>query len=519
MSDIFISYASEDRPWVEPFAKALEQRGWAVWWDRHIPTGQTYDEVIWNALQSAKCVVVVWSAHSIMSEWVKEEASEAKKKNILLPVRIDEARPPFGFSRRQTQSLVGWQDGSPHPGFEQLVKDAIRLLGGRLVEEPQRTRPWWERIPPLWLVSLPAALAAAVVIGLMLWPISARVQVELTTERVEFEIGTTEQGKTVLGGLDVRSVAIEKFATVAFEPDASKPDTFKVADPSRYRVATDDFPDAAWKTLGVTSSKVMLVAKDQTRHPRVTVEGLIDDGSPTIYLDPLAVAQGAHLSLETRGGKNEGLTIKVDGQQSMRLSLRGGFKLIADHTELRGLADLPFQNHDELTYRVLLPERASWIEIAASSDGPILSPTFASSQSAASIFSGIPVATLDFTRQDPGGERVSALTGQGTITFPDYPHLGSVPVSKDDAIGLEGIDRFTIKQISLVANGSGMQLVGDGMVKQIRTKTGQIPIQSRRLTAFDALWHNERLAVFVTIVAAVFTTSLGAYRLWKEFRW
>jgi len=512
MSDIFISYASEDRPWVEPFAKALEQRGWAVWWDRHIPTGQTYDEVIWNALQSAKCVVVVWSAHSIMSEWVKEEASEAKKKNILLPVRIDEARPPFGFSRRQTQSLVGWQDGSPHPGFEQLVKDAIRLLGGRLVEEPQRTRPWWERIPPLWLVSLPAALAAAVVIGLMLWPISAQVHVELTTERVEFEVGATEQGKTILGGLDFRSVAIERFATIAFEPD-----TFRVADPSRYRVKTDDFPDVAWKTLDVTGSKVTLVAKDQTRHPRVTVEGLIDDGSPTIHLDPLGVAQGAHLSLETRGGKSEGFTVKVAGQESMNLSLRGGFKLIADHTELRGIAEQPFHQNDELTYRVTLPERASWIEITAQPNGPVLSPTFTSSQSATSIFSDIPVATLDFTRQDPFGQRVSALTGQGTITFPDYPHLGSVSVSKDDAIGLVQLNRFTIKEISLAANGSGMHLVGIGMAKQIRTKTGQIPI-AYRLTKFDDLWRNERLAVLFTIVVAVFTTSLGAYRLLKEFK-
>ncbi len=517
MSDIFISYASEDRPWVEPFAKALEQRGWVVWWDRHIPTGQTYDDVIWNALQAAKCVVVVWSAHSIASEWVKEEASEAKKKNILLPVRIDEARPPFGFSRRQTQSLVGWQDGRPHPGFDQLVKDTIRLLGGKPVEEPQLTGPWWKRIPPLWLVSLPSALAAAVVIGLMLWPISARIQVELTTERVEFEIGVTEQGKAVLGGLDVRSVAIEKFATVAFEPDASKPDTFKVADPSRYRVETDDFPDAAWKTLSVTSSKVTLVAKDQTRHPRVTVEGLNGDGSPTIHLDPLAVAQGAHLSLETRGGKNEGLTVKVAGQESMNLSLRGGFKLIADHTDLRGIAEQPFHQNDELTYRVLLPERASWIEVAASSDGPVLSPTFTSSQSATSIFSGIPVATLDFTRQDSFGQRVSALTGQGTITFPDYPHLGRVSVSKDDAIGLVQLNRFTINEISLAANGSGMHLVGVGKAKQIRTKTGQIPI-AYRLTKFDDLWRNERLAIFFTIVAAAFTTSLGAYRLWKEFR-
>ena len=54
--------------------------------------------------------------------------------------------------------------------------------------------------------------------------------------------------------------------------------------------------------------------------------------------------------------------------------------------------------------------------------------------------------------------------------------------------------------------------------KQIRTKTGQLPIQRHRLTAFDALWYNARLALFVTIIAAVFTTSLGAYRLWKEFK-
>jgi len=78
--------------------------------------------------------------------------------------------------------------------------------------------------------------------------------------------------------------------------------------------------------------------------------------------------------------------------------------------------------------------------------------------------------------------------------------------------------RFTIKQLSMAVDRSGLRLVGDGMTKQIRAKTSQIPIQSRRLTAFDPFCHNVRLSVLFTIVAAIFSASLGAYRLRKEFK-
>lgn len=40
MSDIFISYAREDRAKVKPLAEALARRGWKVWWDPTIPTGR-----------------------------------------------------------------------------------------------------------------------------------------------------------------------------------------------------------------------------------------------------------------------------------------------------------------------------------------------------------------------------------------------------------------------------------------------------------------------------------------------
>lgn len=514
MSDIFISYSSSDRPWVEHFTKSLEAHGWSVWWDRAISTGGSFNAEIRRELSAAKCAIVVWSEQSVEREWVQAEAAEAKKHDKYLPIKINECELPLGFTQRTYQSLMDWEAGVEHAGFSQLLKDIERLVKSppkRVVYGP---KSWWKRVHPIWLVTIPPSLAAVAVVGLMLWPIPARVQVELTTERVEFEIGAATQEKIMLGGFDVQSIAIEKFSVLSFEPDS-----FEVADPSQYRVKTDDFSPSAWRHLKANDPKVTLVAGDQTRHPRVTVESLNAAESETIHLDPIALAPGTRVTLAMReifGGKKEGLTLQATGQDTLTLSIPRPFKLIADQAELRDIP-LPVRQQDELTYRISLLEQASWIAISALPAGLILSPTFASGPSGVSIVSNTSVATLDFTKQNSVGERVSALTGEGTITFPDYPHLGRVPVSNDDAIGLEQLDRFMIKEISLAAQAGGLRLVGNGMAKQIRTKTGQIPIQYR-LTALDALWHNARLAMVMTIIVTVFTSSLGAYRLWKGFK-
>ena len=514
MSDIFISYSSKDRPWVERFAKTLVTHGWSVWWDRNIPTGGSFNAEIRKELSAATCAIVVWSEQSVESEWVQAEAAEAKKQEKYLPIKVTECEIPLGFTQRTYQSLEEWDPSAEHAGFSQLLKDIERLVKSPPKRIQVGTKPWWKRIPPIWLVSTPAILAAVVVIGLMLWSIPTRVQVELTTERVELEIREASQGKTILEGFDAQSIALEKFAALAFEPTM-----IEVADPAQYQVDKDDFPASAWKRLKVDGAKVTLGAKDQTRHPRVTVEGLHAAESETIHLDPMAVTSGTQVTLAGRkihGGKKAGLTLQVKGQDAVTLSIHKPFKLIADQVELGDIAS-PFGNQDELTYRVTLPEQASVISITDLPSGLILAPTFAASQSATSFFGGIPVVTMDFTKQDASGERISALTGQGTISFLDYPHLGTVPVNKEDAIGLEQLDRFTIKEIRLVSQSGGLHVIGNGMVKQVRTKSGQIPIQ-HSLTALDALWHNARLAVFMTIIATVFTSSLGAYRLWKEFK-
>src|SRR6478672_7837053 len=97
MADIFISYSSEDKSTVQEIASPLEAKGWSVWWDREIPIGQKFDEVIERELQNARCVVVIWTQRSVNSQWVKNEALEAAQKNKLVPLMLEEVILPLAF--------------------------------------------------------------------------------------------------------------------------------------------------------------------------------------------------------------------------------------------------------------------------------------------------------------------------------------------------------------------------------------------------------------------------------------
>ena len=129
LTSIFLSYAHEDKTRAESLAKALEAEGWSIFWDRTIPTGNTWRDYIGKALHNAKCVVVAWSRASIESDWVHEEADEGRERKILVPVLLENVKPPLGFRSIQAETLVDW-DGSPSAGeFRKLVSDIEQLLG------------------------------------------------------------------------------------------------------------------------------------------------------------------------------------------------------------------------------------------------------------------------------------------------------------------------------------------------------------------------------------------------------
>jgi hypothetical protein len=128
MADIFLSYANEDREIARAVAGLLESAGCTVWWDRRIPAGRTWRSMIEEALRDMRCMVVLWSSHSVDSDWVKEEAEEARALNRLIPVLIEVVKPPVGFRSIQAADLTDWDGSRDSLGARQLIADLESLM-------------------------------------------------------------------------------------------------------------------------------------------------------------------------------------------------------------------------------------------------------------------------------------------------------------------------------------------------------------------------------------------------------
>ncbi|HEY2918546.1 MAG TPA: TIR domain-containing protein [Candidatus Binatia bacterium] len=213
MADIFISYASEDRERARALAETLGAHGWSVWWDREIPLGKSFDEVIEKALASAKCVVVLWSAVSVASEWVRNEASEGKRRGILVPVFIEPVDAPLAFRLLNGADLRDWSGAASDAEFARLVErvtellaqtgddslagaaDAVRVQQRRGYKNLRTRRP----LTPLIIVVSAIAVVGAGVAGYLLKGDRPEPQPEVptTVPATDPGIGTTDMEKRI----------------------------------------------------------------------------------------------------------------------------------------------------------------------------------------------------------------------------------------------------------------------------------------------------------------------------------
>jgi len=128
MADIFISYARSDKARVAPLVAAIEAKGWSVWWDPAIAAGQQFDDQIDAELQAASVVLVVWTATSVASRWVRGEARDAAERGILVPVRFDDARLPIDVRAIQTTDLDRWGEDPASVPFQDLLRSLESVI-------------------------------------------------------------------------------------------------------------------------------------------------------------------------------------------------------------------------------------------------------------------------------------------------------------------------------------------------------------------------------------------------------
>jgi len=126
---LFLSYARDDEPYARRLATALEHRGYTIWWDALIEGGAAYSRSIAEALETADAVLVLWSARSIESDWVRDEAGQGRERHRLVPLSIDGSKPPLGFRQYQVIDISRWHGRRNAPEIASIDRAIEAVLG------------------------------------------------------------------------------------------------------------------------------------------------------------------------------------------------------------------------------------------------------------------------------------------------------------------------------------------------------------------------------------------------------
>ncbi|HEY6048741.1 MAG TPA: toll/interleukin-1 receptor domain-containing protein, partial [Sphingomicrobium sp.] len=172
MAKLFLSYSRKDAAKAERFTSWLEREGHDVWRDEDdIGGGASFSAEIEKALNDCDAVLVLWSAESVKSAWVRDEAGYGRDAGKLIPFTLDGTEPPLGFRQFQAIGLAGWKRSGEPPNPER-IRNAIGRVGGLAQAEPAAPaaqRPARTGLRKPLLAGGALALVAALVVALFLW--------------------------------------------------------------------------------------------------------------------------------------------------------------------------------------------------------------------------------------------------------------------------------------------------------------------------------------------------------------
>jgi TolB-like protein len=223
--DVFVSYSREDQPTARRYAAALEREGFSVWWDQALTPGETFDQVTATALRSARAVVVLWSARSVESRWVRSEATQADRHGTLMPVMIETCERPILFELTHTMDLSHWDGDAADPQWRSFIdslrrfveRDGHRTTPSQAVpapalsaNPPESSGPLVRRRPGLTLpVALTIALGALLLGAGIAWLVAHRAAASSAREAVAIDDSTRPAGAVSLAVLPFADLSAE----------------------------------------------------------------------------------------------------------------------------------------------------------------------------------------------------------------------------------------------------------------------------------------------------------------------
>ncbi len=129
--DVFVSYSHEDLEWVSGFAARLADEGLRVARDEvFLQPGDVLVHAVEQAIRDSAHGILVFSAASVTSGWVRQEYSALMQRSIeegrrFIPVVIDDVELP-GFAA--TRSYVDFR-GVSGDEYDRLIGRICAALG------------------------------------------------------------------------------------------------------------------------------------------------------------------------------------------------------------------------------------------------------------------------------------------------------------------------------------------------------------------------------------------------------
>ena len=133
MAHSYVAYKRADEVRVARLVAALQSHGLDVWWDRELPNAESFREHLEKRLETAGCVIVIWSKHSTEGDnrFVLDEARRGYERKILVAAMIDDVSIPLGFGEIQAVDLRHWKSKPGDPFLIDLVEAIRAKLEGR----------------------------------------------------------------------------------------------------------------------------------------------------------------------------------------------------------------------------------------------------------------------------------------------------------------------------------------------------------------------------------------------------